>query len=907
MAFELLSGKPASGKKTYLLNKINEFLRSGNDTQDLIVLTNSINTAKDINAAVTRELGSYSELCIESVTSYCKKILRENYFHSSIKPGFKIISDFEKRLLVKNILKRKIDLQFLKPSVSNEGMTKEISNFIDMAKRNPGWEKNISQEKGRDLKYKDLKLILDLYIQAQERFNYVDFVDVTLHTRDLLRGHPGLIGFKALFVYEAEDMDAIMGDILNVILSRVKEATVSLSRESGIYGFRGARPDLIYDTLLKEHDFKEKEFSGSRNESREYFLDNDTRDEQAENVALHIAGKIKQGIKPGKIAIISRSVGESLWVFTDALKKRGINYVMTGGIGFFRQMEIVRLMSFLNCIYKKEEVDDINLQRTMELTDTISEERLDVLRTTAVISNRPLGMIFKEEEPEQSDRFWEKISGLRERSKAVNVDRFVYEIMLEYGFFKKGIEDIFTARLYSYFYSIVTDFSSHYRKFLKRPLGFSEFMENLYDLLSGFGKEMDIPYAASKEAVQIMTVQRSKGETFEVAYVVDMIEDNFPRPFYESPLISEQDHRHLGIEPVPGIKEQYEFEKKLYEVAKTRGEQETVYCWYNYENDGSPVEPSVFVSTEKKKSIKRELQDAVVTETDLMIRLIEDFNKDTREKIIGEAAPYLMEKVQMVNAIEDFDPDMLKDKVKAGIPEKFSYTLMESYKDCPERFFLRNILKIKESPSISRDRGIAVHKILQELHTKKVSSEAETDGLIKDLWKKMNFCSDFRERNLFPAVNNMINNYIKAVRNEDFDVTATEKKFYFELDGEKISGRFDRIDKLASGEERVVDYKTSRKVPAERGLMSAVKRGDNFQIPVYGLAKGCRYFTIYRLREEPEKMEVTIDLSGEKEKEVLIESEKLILDTINGIKEGIFNAVESSRCRNCYYSRICPW
>ena len=228
------------------------------------------------------------------------------------------------------------------------------------------------------------------------------------------------------------------------------------------------------------------------------------------------------------------------------------------------------------------------------------------------------------------------------------------------GILKKMSRDKTLAEVYGYFYRIISDFSRHYSKLIKGQLYFGEFMDNLFDMLSGFGKEMDIPAIPDIEAVKIMTVHQAKGETFETVYLIDMNEDNFPRPFFENPLLSSSDYKKLNLKPVPGVSEQYEFEKKLFEVARTRAKSEIIYCWYNMASDGSHQEVSSFVKDKELKSLLKEISDTIIDEKDFFIKLIEKRMNDFCDAL----PPNLTERLKSINEIIKFDKNELTDIVK---------------------------------------------------------------------------------------------------------------------------------------------------------------------------------------------------------------------------------------------------
>jgi superfamily I DNA/RNA helicase len=511
MGFEFVSGPPASGKKSYLKEKISQLINSGINPEQLLILTNSRNSARFFRESILEEINSFSELWIETVTSLCKKLLRENYYYTPLKPGFKVITDFEKRLVVRNILRRKIDFKFLASSPYREGLIREISNFIDIAKRNPKWEENIKlAEDEKKLKYNDLKLIFTLYQKTMEKFNYLDFVDLAIHARDLVKTCPRIMNFEAIFVYEAEDMDSIMGDIIEEILKRAAYGFVSLSDESGIYDFRGSNPAHIRDKLINNFNFREQQLTQETTPLKEFFLEAETRDEQAQLVAFHIASKIKSGINPGDIAIISRSIGENLWIFTEALRRRGINHLLIGGIGFFRQAEIIELMSLLTCINQKQETDDSHIYRTLKLLRIFDENQLDIIRIKSSISGKSLKAVFSRDIPEKWNEFWNCIEELSKTAQELPVDRLIYELMDKYDFFARALNHESACSVYRYFYQIVRNFSEHYLKLNTAPLKLNQFMENIFELMSAFGKELDIPLMPEQEAVKIMTVQQAK-------------------------------------------------------------------------------------------------------------------------------------------------------------------------------------------------------------------------------------------------------------------------------------------------------------------------------------------------------------------------------------------------------------
>jgi CRISPR/Cas system-associated exonuclease Cas4 (RecB family) len=257
-----------------------------------------------------------------------------------------------------------------------------------------------------------------------------------------------------------------------------------------------------------------------------------------------------------------------------------------------------------------------------------------------------------------------------------------------------------------------------------------------------------------------------------------------------------------------------------------------------------------------------------------------------------------------LDRIVNFNQDCLKDKVIHGLPTVFSYTLLGNFAECPENFFCRNILKLKEPDSLAKIMGVIAHRILQKIHEKNITNPRKAGEIINQVWLESEFRSRFESRNLFPIISNLIFEYFKCLK-PGIEVLSSEETFRFNFDGIEFRGRFDRIDRLPGNRERVVDYKTSKNIPGRIGLLNGVERGDNFQIPIYKWARGSSCFTIYRLREIPDKMEVTIDFNDEKAIKALHKAEDMVKQTVDEIRQGIFKPRPNNRCRQCYFERIC--
>ena len=77
---------------------------------------------------------------------------------------------------------------------------------------------------------------------------------------------------------------------------------------------------------------------------------------------------------------------------------------------------------------------------------------------------------------------------------------------------------------------------------------------------------------------------------------------------------------------------------------------------------------------------------------------------------------------------------------------------------------------------------------------------------------------------------------------------AVEKSFYLDIDGIKLRGFIDRVDKLESGGLAIIDYKTNKE------LFTAAYLADDLQLTTYQMAAEQMWglpvesLTLYHLR-----------------------------------------------------------
>jgi putative RecB family exonuclease len=141
----------------------------------------------------------------------------------------------------------------------------------------------------------------------------------------------------------------------------------------------------------------------------------------------------------------------------------------------------------------------------------------------------------------------------------------------------------------------------------------------------------------------------------------------------------------------------------------------------------------------------------------------------------------------------------------------------------------------------------------------------------------------------------------REIHAADFRVpVATERGFFLDIDGVKLRGFIDRVDKLDSGGLSIIDYKTNQE------LFTADYLENNLQLTIYQMAAEQTWklpvekLTLYHLRSNtpcscPPRDPARID-----------EARRLVLDVAENITRGNFPATENQYCP-CDFPQYCPY
>ena len=378
-----------SGKTRTLTAKFSHLAANGHDPKRILAITFTNKAAQEMKARLMEMtgLGHGSFLWVRTYHSACLMILKKHCQVMGYSPPVQVFSVYQqdklfKELCVKNNIEKKYANRILS-AVSRAKNSGDPKKYFDMK---PGFF-NIKME--------------DIYSQYEERLkemNSVDFDNILLKTRDLLRENEEIrIGYQKYFTYllvdEYQDTNNLQEDLTNLLLGEHRNLFCVGDDWQSVYGFRGSNVNHFLRFSEKYRDskiFRLEENYRSANEivqAANDMIDHnpDKMDKkcfskkkggvveiydfmsdshEAEWVAKRIKAMNRQGkgIPYDRMAVVYRTKFCSL-PFERIFRAFRVPYRLMGSQGFFERMEILDINSYLSAAYFPN--DDLSFERVV--------------------------------------------------------------------------------------------------------------------------------------------------------------------------------------------------------------------------------------------------------------------------------------------------------------------------------------------------------------------------------------------------------------------------------------------------------------------------------------------------------------------------------------------------------------
>jgi ATP-dependent exoDNAse (exonuclease V) beta subunit len=417
------------------------------------------------------------------------------------------------------------------------------------------------------------------YAEAKARESVLDFEDLQLHARDLLRAHPDIrererLRFRAIMVDEFQDTNRLQCDLVDLLRGPDAEIFFVGDEFQSIYGFRHAdvgvfrerraqagqllpltlnyrsRPEVLaavnelfglhfgdeFQPLAAAADFPDPVFGhpvellvtdkASYAETGVHW-----RRAEARAVARRVRELVDAGVAtPGEIVLLFAAGTDAEW-YEDELRKAGLPTYRATGKGYFGQQQVVDLLAYLRLLHNR--YDDQALVTVLASPFVgLSNDGLALIRRAA--SRRPLFTGIEHALPPALDErdtrllraFRQRFDRLVEAMARLSLERLCERIVSEHDYDLAVLAQWDGRRRYA-----------NMRKLARLARSYEElrgpdvegFVRFVAEQEAVGARELEaVAEEEGADAVRLLTIHAAKGLEFDVVIVADAGRDRSP-------------------------------------------------------------------------------------------------------------------------------------------------------------------------------------------------------------------------------------------------------------------------------------------------------------------------------------------------------------------------------------------
>jgi len=270
-------------------------------------------------------------------------------------------------------------------------------------------------------------------------------------------------------------------------------------------------------------------------------------------------------------------------------------------------------------------------------------------------------------------------------------------------------------------------------------------------------------------AVAVLTVHKAKGLEFPVVFLPGLVTDRFPAR-------SRPDTLALPLalvkETLPEGDFQLQEERRLFYVAMTRARDELILS-HAADYGGARA---------------RRISPFVLEALDLPVAA------GTPGSGARASTP--------LDRLASFEPTaaaIAADRGPSDEPLVMSFSAIDAYLTCPLKFKYAHVLRVPLAPHHAMIYGAALHKAVQEFHRRHARGEPMTEPELFDAFERAWSNEGFLSREHEEARRDSGRAALRRFREEQLLPDAVlpawvEREFSFILDGDRVRGRWDRVD-----------------------------------------------------------------------------------------------------------------
>jgi len=790
----------------------------------------------------------------------------------------------------------------------------------------------LAEEAAQQTELAGLYAAYESLMRQHDRLDFGDQVSLALR---LLREHPAVLEeerrrYRYILVDEFQDTNYAQFELVKLLGgSPAANVTVVGDDDQSIYRFRGAAlsnilgfreayprassvvltdnfrsRQPILDTsyrLIRHNDperLEAREGLDKRLVARSRFgpaphsgpielLAFDSGSDEADAIAERIAAAMRSGRRARDHAILVRT-NRDAEPFLRSLNMARLPWRFSGTAGLYRQPEVRLLASFLRAVNDPEDSVSCYDLATSELFGLDARDVTAALnsagrRRTSLESALRQAAAGGQETPfgRRSMEVVERLLGTLDQHRSMSVERTTGELLYHFitssGFLGRlaaeaqvsGAERLGNV---SRFFEIVRRQSALLRDD-RLP-----FLVAQLDTLVEAGDDPSTTDAGPDDgdAVHVLTYHKAKGSEFGVVFMVGLVEDRFPTR-------SRGDQLSLPPavirEQMPDADHHLAEERRLFYVGMTRAREELVLSW----------------ARDYGGRTARRLSPFVMEALDLPPATpVEWLRPSVAERLARHQQP----------SRRPVAPVPLE---VAQRPLTLSYGQVSDYLECPAKYRFAHLIRIPTPASHQMVYGRALHAAVQAFHRRQMANRpmslAELHGELDAAWESAGFLTRAHEEARRAAARVTLERFWEEQQRDPARPSAVEQEFSVMLGGDRVRGRYDRVDVGPDGRVTITDYKSSDvRDPATAGRRSR----ESMQLAIYALAWEAQHG---RPADELSLHFLESGLVGRSAPAAkrLAKAAEQVATAATGIRAGTFTADPSPmKCGFCPFRQICP-
>jgi putative RecB family exonuclease len=233
---------------------------------------------------------------------------------------------------------------------------------------------------------------------------------------------------------------------------------------------------------------------------------------------------------------------------------------------------------------------------------------------------------------------------------------------------------------------------------------------------------------------------------------------------------------------------------------------------------------------------------------------------------------------------------------------QLSYSSLSTYETCPAKWRFQYEERLPTRPSPALAFGDSLHRALHRFHGRPVPVAPSLDELLETLdavWVDDGYTDPSEERAYLAHGREVLAQYHRDNAASYRIPAALEHRFSIDVEGVRLHGVIDRMDRIPGGGYEIIDYKTNRRLPPQQRV------DDDLQLSVYYLAAR----EIWGI--EPERLTLYYLLPGQRMATARTPASadalrRRIATVAERIEAGKFEPRENPLCDWCDFRRVCP-